>query len=101
TQLLVLFPPTSFQSLLVNLSAQNRPKLTTPPDLSPVANEPTPSYFQQPARLPIIPAPATATQPSPTVSPSAAPPRSSTGSPASPPAAGPVDLDRRSSSIAA
>ncbi|GBM23720.1 Homeobox protein aristaless [Araneus ventricosus] len=97
------FPPTSFQSLLVNLSAQNRPKLTTPPDLSPVATEPYPillsSSTSGSTNLP--PAPATATQPSPTVTPPAVPPRPSTGSPVSPPATGPVDLDRRSSSIAA
>ncbi|XP_055930485.1 homeobox protein aristaless-like isoform X2 [Argiope bruennichi] len=97
------FPPTSFQSLLVNLSAQNRPKLTTPPDLSPVANEPYPILLSSSTSgaTTLPPAPATATQPSPTVTPPAVPPRPSTGSPVSPPATGPVDLDRRSSSIAA
>ncbi|XP_035211593.1 homeobox protein aristaless-like isoform X2 [Stegodyphus dumicola] len=95
------FPPTSFQSLLVNLSAQNRPKLTTPPDLSPVATEPYPSLLTAAGAASTHSTPAAVTQPSPAISPPTVPPRPSTGSPVSPPATGPVDLDRRSSSIAA
>ncbi|XP_015919029.1 homeobox protein aristaless isoform X2 [Parasteatoda tepidariorum] len=94
------FPPTSFQTLLANLSAQNRPKLTTSPELSPVATEPYPSLLAT-STASANSAPATVSQPSPTVTPPAALPRSSTGSPVSPPATSPVDFDRRSSSIAA
>ncbi|XP_054708889.1 homeobox protein aristaless-like [Uloborus diversus] len=93
------FPPTSFQSLLVNLSAQNRPKMSTPPELSPVAKEPYPVLLTA-AAVSTEPAPATVTQPSPSLSPTL-PPRSSTESPESPPPISPVDIDRRSSSIAA
>ncbi|KAG8195637.1 hypothetical protein JTE90_004973 [Oedothorax gibbosus] len=99
------FPPTSFQSLLVNLSAQNRPKLATPPDLSPVGSESYPvllsSSNSSGTTTTNHPAPSTATQPSPTITPPSIPPRPPTEPSVSPPATGPLDLDRRSSSIAA
>lgn len=93
------FPPTSFQSLLVNLSAQNRPKIATPPDLSPVGNDTYPNLLT-PTRGASV-ATATVTQPSPTLTPPGVPPRPSTGSPVSSPSTTPVEVDRRSSSIAA